>query len=248
MEIYRECTDGSGGIISLRVLRSRCGFRRSGLTRRNHEAERLARLLAIPAGAELLDVPCGGGRLSLALAARGYRTDGCRLVSPEFLSSRAGCRCGWRSLTWERRDMRDLPWPARFDGAFCVGNSFGYLDDAGNAAFLGPCGGAQAGRAVRARDADGARELLCAHPSSPLVEGGRHPPARRANRYDHATSRLDIEYTFVSNGEVTVRRGSHRAYWYRELVQLLSGTGFKVDLAEPYTRESHVLTFIAAAV
>jgi hypothetical protein len=32
--------------------------------------------------------------------------------------------------------MRDLPWSERFDGAFCAGNSFGYLDDEGNAAFL----------------------------------------------------------------------------------------------------------------
>ena len=39
-------------------------------------------------------------------------------------------------VQWERRDMRDLPWRARFDAAFCVGNSFGYLDDEGNATFL----------------------------------------------------------------------------------------------------------------
>ena len=36
------------------------------------EAEFLARTLAVPSGAEVLDVPCGGGRLSLALARRGY--------------------------------------------------------------------------------------------------------------------------------------------------------------------------------
>ena len=41
-------------------------------------------------------------------------------------------------VTWEQRDMRDLPWQARFDGAFCVGNSFGYLDDEGNEASCGP--------------------------------------------------------------------------------------------------------------
>ena len=40
------------------------------------EAEFLAGALAVPAGAALLDVPCGGGRLSLALAARGYRLTG----------------------------------------------------------------------------------------------------------------------------------------------------------------------------
>ena len=36
------------------------------------EADALARALAVPVGAEVLDVPCGGGRLSLALARRGY--------------------------------------------------------------------------------------------------------------------------------------------------------------------------------
>ena len=32
--------------------------------------------------------------------------------------------------------MRDLPWPQRFDGVFCFGNSFAYLDDQGNADYL----------------------------------------------------------------------------------------------------------------
>jgi hypothetical protein len=32
-------------------------------------------------------------------------------------------------VRWEQRDMRDLPWRDTFDGAYCVGNSFGYLDD-----------------------------------------------------------------------------------------------------------------------
>ena len=32
--------------------------------------------------------------------------------------------------------MRDLPGRNEFDAAFCFGNSFGYLDDDGNAEFL----------------------------------------------------------------------------------------------------------------
>src|SRR5262245_66471247 len=86
-----------------------------------HEADRLVERLAAPAGAELLDVPCGGGRLSLALAGRGYRVTGVDL-SREFLDhtrTHAADR-----VTFEHRDLRDLPWPARFDGAFCVGTSF----------------------------------------------------------------------------------------------------------------------------
>jgi len=113
------------------------------------EAERISAALAVPAGAEILDVPCGGGRLSLALAARGYRVTGVD-SSHEFLAHAAAASAA-ATVTWKQRDMRDLPWPARFDGAFCVGNSFGYLDDDGNQAFL---------RAVAAALKPGGRLLL----------------------------------------------------------------------------------------
>src|SRR5436190_7258153 len=92
------------------------------------EAERIAASLALPEGAGILDVPCGGGRLSLALAARGYRVTGVDW-SREFIAHAAAVPAAATvtaaTVTWEQRDMRDLPWPERFDGAFCVGNSFG---------------------------------------------------------------------------------------------------------------------------
>src|SRR5690606_190835 len=91
----------------------------------DRDAETITRLLGAPPGAELLDVPCGGGRLSLALAERGYRLTGVDL-SGEFLAHARSCN-GADRVSWEHREMRDLPWPGRFDGGFCVGNSFGYL-------------------------------------------------------------------------------------------------------------------------
>ena len=144
--------------------------------------------------------------------------------------------------------MRDLPWPERFDGAFCVGNSFGYLDDEGNVAFL---------RAVRAALKPGGRFIL----ETPMVLENllNHLQPRPwwkagdvyllvENQYDPAKARLDIEYTFVSGGRVDVRRGSHRAYMYKELVSLLAASGFAVELAEPWTRDTHTVTFIATRV
>jgi len=209
------------------------------------EADSLERLLGLPSGADILDVPCGGGRLSLALAARGYRLTGVDWSS-EFLGHAASSESS-PSVAWERRDMRDLPWPGRFDGAFCVGNSFGYLDDEGNAAFLG---------AVRAALKPGAKFVL----ETPMVLENLlgHLQPRPwwqvgdvrllvENRYDHARSRLEIDYTFVSDGRVEVRSGSHRAYSYRELVALIEAAGFSVHVAEPWTRDAHVVTFIATA-
>ena len=206
------------------------------------EADEIERLLAPAGGAQILDVPCGGGRLSHALAARGYQVTGVDWSAQFLEHARAVPAPG---ASFERRDMRDLPWPERFDGAFCVGNSFGYLDDEGNAAFL---------RAVRDALKPGARFVL----ETPMVIenllGQLEPRPWWAvgdvyllveNTYDHVTSRLDIAYTFVSKGRVEVRHGSHRAYSFRELVALVSAAGFAVEPGAPWTRGAHDVTLVA---
>src|SRR5215813_8107663 len=141
--------------------------------------------------------------------------------------------------------MRTLPWTERFDGVFCMGNSFGYLDDEGNAAFL---------RSVRDALKPGGRFVL----ETPMVLENllnylQSRPWWKAgdvyllveNQYDAATARLNIEYTFVSKGRVEVRRGSHRAYSYRELVDLLTASGFAVVAASAKTQNAHSVSFIA---
>ena len=65
------------------------------------------------------------------------------------------------------------------------------------------------------------------------------------NQYEPGSGRLNIEYTFARNGHIETRRGSHRAYPYRELVALLESSGFIVELAEPWTPDAHMVTFIA---
>jgi 2-polyprenyl-3-methyl-5-hydroxy-6-metoxy-1,4-benzoquinol methylase len=213
------------------------------LEQTEREADRLVERLAAHAGGEILDVPCGGGRLALALAARGYHVTGVDLSS-NFLDH-ARTRSAADRVSWEQRDMRDLPWPARFDGAFCMGNSFGYLDDDGNAAFL---------RAVAAALKPGARFIL----ETPMVIELLLPHLQArpwwrvgemyllvANEYDHLRSRLEIDYTFISDGRTEVRHGSHRAFTYAELHDLIDRSGFDVSLAEPWRRDATTVTLIA---
>jgi SAM-dependent methyltransferase len=207
-----------------------------------NEADSLERLLALPPGSSVLDVPCGGGRLALEFDRRGYDVTGVDW-SEAFLAHARSAPAPNR-VTWERREMRDLPWRERFDGAYCVGNSFGYLDDEGNEAFL-----AAVARALK----PGGRFLL----ETPMILENLLGHIRDrawwqvddmrllvANAYDPARQRLEIEYTCVSNGILDLRRGSHRAYSYRELMALLEQSGFTVATAEPWTREAHNVTFI----
>jgi SAM-dependent methyltransferase len=206
------------------------------------EADGIAKALGAPAEGSILDVPCGGGRLALALARRGYRVTGVDW-SEEFLAHARSLDRGG-DVAWERHDMRDLPCHACFDGAFCAGNSFGYLDDEGNAAFL---------RAVAAALKPGARfwletpmvlENLLAHIHDRAWWQVGDMRLLVANTYDPARQRLDIEYTFLSNGRTETRTGSHRAYSYREIVELLQSAGFEVEVSPPWTRNANAVTFI----
>jgi len=209
------------------------------------EADALEKILDVHRGGAVLDVPCGGGRLSLSLARRGYQVTGLDASAAFLAHARASDTSG--VVRWVHRDMRSLPDAGAFDAAFCVGNSFGYLDDEGNAAFLD---------AVRRALRPGGRFVL----ETPMVLENilGHLQARPwwkvgdihllvENVYDASRSRLDIEYTFIRDGAVEVRRGTHRAFPYRELVSLLQQAGFAVTTERPWTREAHMVTFIATA-
>ena len=206
------------------------------------EADSLERLLALPRGGEVLDVPCGGGRLTLEFSRRGYRTMGVDL-SESFLNHARSDSAASR-VSWEQRDMRDLPWRDRFDGAYCVGNSFGYLDDEGNRAFLEAVARALKPNGRFVLETPMIVENLLGHIQDRAWWQVGDMRLLVANAYDPARQRLDIEYTFLSNGHVDVRHGSHRAYSYRELLELLERSGFTVTAAEPWTRSAHQVTFI----
>ena len=191
------------------------------------EVEFIRKMMRVEPPARLLDVPCGGGRHSLPLAELGYRVTGVD-GSAELLRAATAQAAERKTLavSFEHRDMRDLPWRGEFDAAVCFGNSFGYLDDDGNAAFLA---------AVRRTLRPGARFVL----EYPMVLEARLPRFRERSwaeigdiffledeAYDPSTGRVVTEYTFVRNGEVVKRRASHRSYTYREVRALVKEAGF----------------------
>ena len=93
------------------------------------DVEKIVELLDLPPGAEILDCPCGHGRIANALAQRGFRVTG--LDSSEFFLEHARADASARGVDVEfvQGDMRAIPWRDRFDALVNWFTSFGYFSD-----------------------------------------------------------------------------------------------------------------------
>ncbi len=190
------------------------------------ECDFLERSLRLAPGAAVLDVPCGAGRHAIELAARGYRVTGVDFSDSFLLVARERAAARGAHVQWHQRDMRDLPWASEFDAAFCFGNSFAYLDDAGNEAFL-----AAVARALRPGGRFALDTGIVAESVLPTLESSRSYEAdgitmHIENRYDHAAARLETTYTFTRGAQTERRAGSQRVYGYKQLCELMSAAGF----------------------
>jgi SAM-dependent methyltransferase len=190
------------------------------------EVDFLERVLQLIPQARILDVPCGGGRHAVELASRGFNVTGVDL-SLEFLDDarRLASERDVR-VSWVHKEMRDLAGAGPFDGSYCVGNSFGYLDDPGNAEFLQAVAQVLRPGARLVIDTDLVAELLLpTFQERRWYEFGDVLCLIR-HRYNHVLGRLETEYTFVRDGHVERRKAFLRVYSYSELCRLLERAGF----------------------
>jgi SAM-dependent methyltransferase len=192
------------------------------------EADDIVSLLGVQPGARILDVPCGHGRLTLELAARGYAMTGLDGAPDEI--AYANARAGERKLSADLAvgDMRDFAFPKPFDGIFCFGNSFGYFDDDDNQRFLVACA-----RALP----PGKKLLVDTFTAETLIPnlqerawwkvGDTYFLAER--RLDVLAGRLEIGYTFLTKGQEVSRPASYRVYAAKELLAMFRKAGFEPE-------------------
>ncbi len=191
-------------------------------------AEGLVRRLALPTGSEVLDVPCGHGPLALELAARGLHVTGVDLTESFLEEARTEARRRGLAVALERRDMRDLPWPGRFDLVLNWWSSLGFFDEAGErslfeawARVLKP-----AGRLVI--------ETLVLETLGPQPDATRRSSQvagltlEEERRIDWIAGRVQTTWTARREGVVSSTRVSDlRLYSCAQLVAGLRAAGFK---------------------
>jgi SAM-dependent methyltransferase len=85
--------------------------------------------LAKPSGKSALDLCCGPGRCSIALAKKGFRVTGVDRTAFLLNKARAKAKAARLKIEWLQQDMRDFVRPGAFAFVLSMFTSFGYFDD-----------------------------------------------------------------------------------------------------------------------
>jgi len=215
------------------------------------EADFILKRLQLSAGAKVLDVPCGNGRLSIELARRGFQLTGVDIASEFIAEAKLKSSADGVPIDLHERDMRDLPWTGEFDGAFCFGNSFGYLDDEADSDFL---------IAVSRTLKPGSRFVIDAPAVAECVLPNFQPnhmielagiAVSIEHSYDHEQGRMFNDFTFTQNGIEDKRPSSQRIYTYHQLTELLREAGCEIVAAysslseDPFKLGAHRLLLVS---
>ena len=233
------------------------------------EANFLVKALECSPGAHVLDVPCGNGRLSFALAKQGFQLTGIDL-SEEFieearaaiekftasLKSTSGNAGGGKVETPAPRfilgDKRAIEGTAIYDGAYCFGNSFGFLDYQDMEKFLSGVARALKPRARFVLETGMAAESILPDFEEQTCHQIGDISVITRERYNATESCIDSEYILERAGKTESRFAKHWIYTAAEIQRMLQRAGFQIlDLYgslkfEPYKLGCQEL-FIAAA-
>jgi cyclopropane fatty-acyl-phospholipid synthase-like methyltransferase len=204
------------------------------------EAEFLIENLDCKHGSHLLDVPCGNGRLSFELAKRGYRVTGID-ISEEFIAEAQAsvadppnppAGAGGTDLTtpieFVLRDMRHIEGEAIYDGAFCFGNSFAFLEYADMEKFLsGIARALKPNTRFIIETGMAAESVLRKFEEEATDEIGDITFTTR-ERYLAEESCIESEYIFERDGKTETRLAKEWIYTVAEIRRMLARAGFVV--------------------
>ena len=191
------------------------------------EADFLISALNIQPGATLLDIPCGHGRHTIELARRGFNLTGID-ISTEFLQTmQKQIDTEQLSIRVIHGDILTTEIGHSFDGAYCMGNSFGYVDYDGMNVFVRKVAKAlKPGARFIINSGVVAESILTHFPETGHYELGDLTMDIR-NSYVVGESYMACELTYTKPDRVEVHRFKHYVYTLSEIKRLLAKHGLE---------------------
>jgi ubiquinone/menaquinone biosynthesis C-methylase UbiE len=93
------------------------------------ESIALRSLLGLPDGSKILDVACGDGRISIALARLGYQVTGLDASKSLLESAQKKAKRAGLGIEWILGDIREIGISEQFEAAVSIFTSFGYFQN-----------------------------------------------------------------------------------------------------------------------
>lgn len=192
------------------------------------EADFIENRLGLTPQARVLDVPCGSGRHTLALAARGHDMVGVDISTEAIDHARRAAADNGLDVELVVAEMRDIPPDGSFDAAVCMGNSFGYLDLDGLREFVSALAAAVRPGGGLVVDYSAAAESVLPGfvDDQPRDMTVGDITVSGSNTYDIANSRLQSSYVFTRGTQEVKVTALHHVYTVAHLRRLLVDGGF----------------------
>lgn len=193
----------------------------------NAEVAFIQDIMNLPAGASVLDIPCGTGRHTVMLARQGFQLTAVDIVEDYINSLKEIVEAEQLPVNIMHANILFVQLDSVYDGAFCLGNCFGYFSYEGMQTFI---------QKVAAALKPGAKWIIHSGLMAEsfltkfIKEKTYELPGLTMhinNDYDEWNSCLLTTLTYTKDGKEEVHRFKHHVYTIAEVIRLLKKYGLK---------------------
>ena len=197
----------------------------------NQEVDFIVSELKLNSGTRILDIPCGFGRHALELAKRGFRVTGVDISETFINNLNSKIRAESLDIRAIHADILTIDLSEKYDGAICMGNSFGYFDVEHMKVFISKISSAlHSGARFIINSGMIAESILSnfTHYSNNSSYTIGDITMDVSNYYDPGNSYMVSKLVYTKNGSVEEHAFKHHVFTMGEVNRLLQSVGLKV--------------------